>query len=164
MSKPTSSHLPGLEYALTLLGEERNLQAYTAKLTEATGLAQAAVARENRVEPPLDYVPPVVAANAKGVDELAGRPRDYVVEAPGTIHLTASVTIQSKVMTTLAGLCLSTVTIHKLLSVELDASDMSWHIVGAGFFLLCTFYFPVKSFRQWRRKTKKPHDETAKND
>jgi hypothetical protein len=162
MTKPTSSHLPGLEYALTLLGDERNLQAYTAKLTEATGLAQAAVEREARVEPPLDYVPPIVAANVKGADELAGRPRDYVVEAPGTPHITATVNPQGKVMTTLAGACMSIVTIHKMFSVPLTLSDWFWHIVGAGFFLLCTFYFPVMSYLKWRGKNNKTHDETVK--
>jgi hypothetical protein len=162
MTKPTSQHLPGLEYAMSLLGEERNLQAYTAKLTEAADLAKAAVARESRVEPPLDYVPPVVADNAKGVDELAGRPRDYVVEAPGTLQITASITIQSKVMTMLAGLCLFALTIHKLFTVDLSLSDLIWHILGAIFFFACMTYFPAKSFLQWRRKAKSAQSGTPK--
>lgn len=162
MIKPTSQHLPGLEYAMTLLGEERNLQAYTAKLTEAADLARAAVARESRAEPPLDYVPPVVAANAKWVDELAGRPRDYEVDAPGSLQISASITIQSKVLTTLAGLCLFALTIHKLFTVDLSLSDLIWHILGACLFFGCMTYFPAKRFLQWRDKTKGTHGGTPK--
>jgi hypothetical protein len=162
MQKPTSSHLPGLEYALTLLGEEGNLQAYTAKLSAATIIAQAAVARETRVEAPLDYVPPVVPANPVTPDDQPDRPRDYVVQAPGTIQLTASVTIQSQVMTTLAGICLGILTVHKLFTEQLSTSYLVWHVLGAGFFGLCAFYFPIKSFRAWRAKHKKSHDEASK--
>jgi hypothetical protein len=161
MQKPTSSHLPGLEYALTLLGEEGNLQAFKAKLTEAAHVAQAAVARESRVEAPLDYVPPVVASPA-AADDQPGRPRDYVVQAPGTIQVTASVTIHSQVMTTLAGICLGFMTAHKLLTAHLSTADLFWHVLGLGFFSLCAFYFPVKSFMAWRAKHKKSHDEASK--